>query len=170
MHGSAVIWQGAALPLKGDDRRLSRLLDTLWRDYFADVPRVNQLCVGFDYPWKRYLGRIRMTRDGQRSEIAFNSLLDHPEVPEAMLVAIAAHEIVHYAQGFGSPLPRAQRFAHAHGVVSRELAWRGLAEYEEALHHWVEKIWPNFEPVARAQLALRRASARTCVPVFEVVY
>lgn len=176
MPGTAAMpWKSHALPLEPDDGRLARLLDALWRAHFADVSRVNDLVAGFAYPWRRHLGRIRMSLDRQVTQITLNRLLDDPEVPEAILIAIIAHEIVHYAQGFGSPLPRAQRHAHAHDAVSHELARRGLAAYEDALERWSHEDWPGFE--ARTRQALRAAGTRShqkilvpCVAAVHVVY
>ncbi len=173
MPGSAVaLWQGPAQPLRPADRRIALLLDTLWERHFADIPRVNDLVVGYDYPWKRHLGRIRMTLDQRTSQIGLNRLLDHDAVPSGVLVAILTHEIVHYAQGFGSPLPRTHRHAHAHGTVSHELAHRGLARYEDELACWIESAWPSFERRARAD---RQAAARAdrlvpCALASRVVY
>src|SRR5579863_7904474 len=134
MDGIAIAtWHGSARPASDADQRLALWLDDLWREYFADVPRCNEIVVGYAYPWKWRLGRIRMSLTTGASEIALNGLLERPDAPEIVLVGIAAHEIVHYAQGFGSPLPRAQRHAHAHGSVSHELARRGLARAERAM-------------------------------------
>lgn len=144
-------WHGKAHPLTPADAPLARLLDAVWREHFADVPRVNDVTVGFAYPWKWRLGRIRLSLDQRISEITLNRLLNDPDVPEVIYVAIMAHEIVHYAQGFGSPIPRAQRHAHAHGVVSEELAARGLGHTETALETWGATVWPRLQ--ARASRA-----------------
>lgn len=163
MTDSAVApWKGSAHPLAARDWRLARLLDELWRTHFADVPRPNDLAIGFAYPWKRRLGRIRMTLDGRCSEITFNGLLDRPDVPDFVPIAIITHEIVHYAQGFGSPLPRQQAHAHGGGCVSHDLAVRGLDRYEQRLDHWAQVVWPEFEPIARAE---RRFPTRQLVEI-----
>lgn len=163
MTGSAVApWKGAAHPLAARDRHLACLLDDLWRAHFADVPRPNDLAIGYAYPWKRRLGCIRMTLDGRRSEITLNGLLDRPDVPEFVPIAIITHEIVHYAQGFGSPLARQQAHAHAGGGVSHDLVQRGLDQYERLLDHWAHAVWPEFELLARAA---RRTSAGRLIEI-----
>ncbi len=145
MAGIAIAtWHGSARPATDADQRLVLWLDDLWREYFPDVPRCNEIVAGYAYPWKWRLGRIRMSLVTGASEIALNGLLDHPDAPEIVLVGIIAHEIAHYAQGFGSPLPPTQRHAHAHGSVSRELARRGLAHAERAMLTWGETAWPAF--------------------------
>jgi hypothetical protein len=159
MHAlTRTTWKGDALPLREADRRLARLVDDLWEGYFADVPRPNDLVVGYAFPWKWRLARIRMVLDGRWSEIGVNPLLRHPAVPHDIYIAVLAHEIVHYAQGFGSPLPRQQRHAHAHGAVGHELAWRGLGHTEQVLADWGEAVWPHLRAEAFAQ---HRAAKRT---------
>ncbi len=173
MSGTLVApWMVHTSPLVTDDLRVAHLVDSIWRERFPDVPRVNQMVAGYDYPWKWRLGRIRMSVDTAVSEIALNGLLDSPTVPEAIRIAIIAHEIVHYAQGFGSPLPRAQRHAHAHGAVSHELARRGLALHERMLDDWSYDVWPQFRDSQLLQRARRaRATAWSpCATVAKVVY
>jgi hypothetical protein len=157
MPGSAIsTWHSPTQPATARDQRLAWLLDDLWRTHFADVPRPNAIVVGFGYAWKWRLGRIRMSLDGSTSEITLNGLLDRPEVPQRVYRAIMAHEIVHYAQGFASPLPRAQRHAHAHGAVSHELAQRGLGATEAVLERWGATSWPT----VRAHALAERQSGR----------
>lgn len=152
MHALALAtWKGSALPLKDADRPLARLVDDLWEGYFADVPRPNELVVGYAFPWKWRLARIRMALGGEWSEIGVNPLLRHPGVPHDIYIAVLAHEIVHYAQGFGSPLPQQQRHAHAHGAVGHELAQRGLGHTEDVLEAWGEAVWPHLREEAFAQ-------------------
>jgi hypothetical protein len=157
MSGSAIaIRHGSAHPIKETDGALARLLDVLWAEYFADVPRVNEVVVGFAFPWKWRLGRIRLSLDECISEITLNGLLASPQVPDVMYIGILAHEIVHYAQGFGSPLPRCQQHAHGHGAVTHELQRRGLGYTEAALMHWGEAIWPGMRAEALHQRRTRR--------------
>jgi len=164
MPGSAIAtWNGASQTMTPRDQRLALLLDEIWRAHFADIPRPNELVVGFGFPWKWRLGRIRMSLDARISEITLNGLLDRPEVPCEIYIAIMAHEIVHYAQGFASPLPRAQRHAHAHGAVSRELAQRGLGATELLLHEWGEHVWPRLR--AQAMVERQQARRQPLVPV-----
>ncbi len=160
----------ATQPLVADDWRVAQLVDAIWREHFADISRANRIVAGYDYPWKWRLGRIRMTLDGRTSEIALNGLLAGDGVPDAIRVAILAHEIVHYAQGFGSPLPRRHRHAHAHGCVSHELARRGLGGYERALNDWAAAIWPAFREQAHGQHTARHMVWPSCATAAKMVY
>jgi hypothetical protein len=153
-----------ALPLHPADTALACLLDDIWRQYFSDVPRLNQIIAGYDFPWKRALGRIRMSMDQHISEITLNGLLDDVDVPDAVRIAIVSHEIVHYAQGFGSPHARTHRHAHAHGTVSHELARRCLDSYEQYLDEWVQSIWPSFSIAARARRGYKSLVYRPSLP------
>jgi hypothetical protein len=167
---SVASWQSSAYPLTPTDRSIAQLLDQIWRERFADVPRINDVVAGYDFPWKWRLGRIRMTLDQRLSEITLNGLLASQDVPEVVRVAILAHEIVHYAQGFGSPLPRQQRHAHAHGAVSHELAQRGLAQHEHMLDEWSLDEWPHFRAQARRQQSIRQVAWSSCATAAKVVY
>jgi hypothetical protein len=156
-----VAWNGTIQPVDSSDLRVAHLVERLWRDHFADVPCVNTVQAGYGYPWKRRLGRIRMTLDEEVSEILLNGLLDSHLVPDLVRMAILAHELVHYAQGFGSPLPRPYAHAHAHGTVTRELERRGLGWSERALDAWAQQAWPAFAESERQ----RRQSVRQALPV-----
>ncbi len=170
MTAPSITWKDAQ-PVDGTDLRVARLVDALWRDHFADVPRVNEIRAGYGYTWKRRLGRIRMSLDEQESEIVLNGLLDSPGVPDVIRIAILAHEIVHYAQGFGSPLPRAQAHAHKHGAVTCGLDERGLAWTERMLSEWAFRMWPRFAQAERVRRqALASANRTPCATAAEVVY
>lgn len=123
------------------DRDLAVLTAQIWQEYFADVPQPNMIVVNYDYPWKNRLGRIRMTKDEHRSEIALNGILRLAHISNNLRIGVISHEIVHYAHGFGSPLSSHFQQAHAHGVVSSELTNRGLGHYEHDVYHWVECEW-----------------------------
>src|SRR5215475_686508 len=87
-------------------RHLSSYLDMIWEQYFADIPRANEVQIGYCYPWKTRLGLIRLSLDQKTSFIGINALLQLQQVPEYVLITTIAHELTHYAHGFGSPLPR----------------------------------------------------------------
>jgi hypothetical protein len=166
-------WMEQTRPIVPTDSPIARLVDKVWEGYFADVIRCNTIMAGYDYPWKNRLGRIRMTLDGRRTEITINGFFAHVPVPEEVLIAIIGHEIVHYAQGFGSPYPRQHRHAHAHGVVSHELAHRGLEHHETFLDEWAIVSWPALRDEAQLLHNLTRKGHYekiTCVPTTQMVY
>lgn len=124
-------------------------LNHIWRQHFADTPRVNDVRIAYGKPWKSRLGLIRLSQDQSTSFIGVNALLQLPEVPEAVLITTIAHELVHYAHGFGSPLPRPYRHPHANRVVERELARRELGNYLHYCTEWIDKHWYSFYDMQR---------------------
>jgi hypothetical protein len=125
-------------------------LETIWQTYFADVPRANQVSIAYCQPWKRRLGLIRLSLDNETSFIGLNALLQLPQVPEYILITTIAHELTHYAHGFGSPLPRVHEHPHANNVVKRELERRGLGETMRLCDQWIDNQWFSFYDKERA--------------------
>lgn len=148
-------------------RDLTAYLDAIWQQYFADVPRVNQLEIAYGQPWKRRLGLIRLSLDNSTSVIQVNALLQIPQVPAYVLITTIAHELTHYAHGFGSPLPRKYKHPHAHHVVKNELERRGLGEAMRLCDVWIDSTWFSFydrqREIGWAELpaAYRQARARS---------
>ncbi len=116
-------------------------LDRIWQTYFSDIPRVNLVEIAYGQPWKRRLGLIRLSLDNTRTFIGVNALLRLPDVPDYVLLTTIAHEMAHYAHGFGSPLPRLFEHPHAGNVVQRELARRGLGEMAKQCDEWIDNEW-----------------------------
>jgi hypothetical protein len=85
-----------------------------------------------------------MSEDEATSFIHINSLLRLREVPDVITFITVAHEMVHYAHGFGSPLPRRYKHPHRGGVVKRELLRRGLAAEYARYDEWVYARWYDF--------------------------
>lgn len=125
-------------------QQLAQYLDRIWQDYFSDTPRINSVDIAYCHPWKRRLGLIRLSRDGAKSFIGINALLQSQEVPEYVLLTTIAHELTHYAHGFGSPLPRIFEHPHANNIVQRELTRRGLGELASRCDDWIDKQWFSF--------------------------
>ena len=125
-------------------RDLNIYLDHIWQRCFTDIPCVNEVHITYCQPWKTRLGLIRLSQDNKISFIGINSLLQHEDVPYYVLLTTVAHELTHYAHGFGSPLPRRYKHPHANNVVNRELARRGLGEYVQQCDEWIDKQWFPF--------------------------
>jgi hypothetical protein len=125
-------------------RDLSPCLDYIWQTYFADIPRVNEVQIAYCQPWKRRLGLIRLSEESGITFIGINLLLQHELVPEQVLLITIAHELAHYAHGFGSPLPRRYRHPHAYNVVNDELDRRGLHEARRLCDEWIDNQWFAF--------------------------
>jgi hypothetical protein len=142
----------ATLPLGHITRATSRRsqqwlaeeLDLIWGEYFADTPRVNQVQIEFDGPWKRRLGVIRLCHLDDSTYVGINSLLSHDEAPYCVTLITVAHELVHYCHGFGSPLPQKYRHPHRGGIVTRELVDRGLGRQLAEYADWIEQNWWEF--------------------------
>ena len=130
-------------------RDLDLYLDSIWQEHFPDIPRINEVHIAYDYPWKRRLGLIRLSYDNETSFIGINTLLQHLSVPEHVLITTVAHELAHYAHGFGSPLPRLYQHPHANNVVNRELEQRGLGELVRLCDQWIDEQWFDFYQIYR---------------------
>ncbi|MGH2497900.1 MAG: hypothetical protein ACRDIV_24630 [Ktedonobacteraceae bacterium] len=136
-------------PFSVSRQQLAHCLDAIWQDYFSDIPRVNSVEIAYCQPWKRRLGLIRLSLDGTRSFIGVNALLQLQEVPSYVLYTTIAHELTHYAHGFGSPLPRIFEHPHANNIVQRELDRRGLGGLANLCDDWIDKQWFSFYDMQR---------------------
>lgn len=130
-------------------QHIDQYLAHIWQQYFSDIAYANEVQIAYRQPWKSRLGMIRMTLDSTRSFIGINALLLHRQVPEYLLLVTIAHELTHYAHGFGSPLPRLYQHPHANNVVNRELERRGLGEYVQRSDAWIDRHWFPFYDIER---------------------
>lgn len=136
-------------PLALSRQQLTYYLDAIWQDYFSDIPRLNVVEIAYCQPWKRRLGLIRLSLDSTKSFIGINALLQLQEVPDYILYTTIAHELTHYAHGFGSPLTRIFEHPHANNIVQRELVRRGLGELVRRCDDWIDKQWFSFYDMQR---------------------
>ncbi|HEY0755799.1 MAG TPA: hypothetical protein VGD98_17705 [Ktedonobacteraceae bacterium] len=125
-------------------RNPARYLAEIWQAHFADIPRANQVDIAYCQPWKRRLGLIRLSLDSTSSFIGINALLQLSQIPECVLIITIAHELTHYAHGFGSPLPRIYEHPHAHNVVKHEMERRGLSTMLALCDNWIDENWFAF--------------------------
>jgi hypothetical protein len=133
-------------------RNLHIYLDQIWQQYFSDMPRANKVQIAYGHPWKSRLGLIRLSLDNATSFIGINTLLQLQHVPDFVLITTIAHELAHYAHGFGSPLPRLYKHPHANDVVNRELEQRGLGEAVHRSDAWIDKQWFAFYQTHRKNI------------------
>jgi hypothetical protein len=145
------------------ERDLTAYLNHIWKEHFMDIPRVNTVHIGYCFPWKSRLGLIRLSLDQTTTFIGINSLLQLPQVPSYVLITTIAHELAHYAHGFGSPLPRRHKYPHANGIVERELESRELGKYLSHCNKWIDNHWYSFYDVQHTSgwVALLKASSST---------
>lgn len=134
---------------------LATYLSSLWQHYFSDVPHANEVQIAYCRPWKSRLGLIRMSLDRTHSFIGVNSLLQHKDVPDYVLITTIAHELVHYTHGFGSPLPQLFAHPHANNIVDKELQQRGLGIVLTNCNQWVDEHWYDFYETQRVARAKR---------------
>ncbi len=124
------------------DEWLLQKMQSLLQTRFADMPGGYPLSIQFGRRARRRLGSIAI-RNGA-SVITINRLFSNPDVPEYVVLATLAHELAHYAHGFGSGLPRRYSHPHKDGVVDKELTDRGFSEISALAHTWIKNNWEKF--------------------------
>lgn len=101
----------------------------------------NAVSIRFVREGRRRLGWIAMSESGESTLIGINRLLASPDVPQPLCDVTIAHELAHYAHGFGSPLARRFADPHAGGVVETELRARGLGRWLDDADVWTSRHW-----------------------------
>jgi hypothetical protein len=129
-----------------DQAWLAGQLDHIWDTWFADVDHVTPVSIRYVRPWKRRLAVIYLTDGDRRSFIGVNRLLRDPRVPYTVCLVTIAHELAHYAHGFGSHHPRRYRHPHRGNVVQRELTRRGLGAEVRFYTEWTNERWFDLVP------------------------
>lgn len=108
-----------------DNLWLSDRLEEIWKVFFSDVVKLNEVKIRFLGRWKNKFGHIKKLKD-KSSEIVINGLFKDEKIPEYLVDLTIAHEIVHYMHGFNSPYPKQFRYPHQGGIVRKELIERGF--------------------------------------------
>jgi hypothetical protein len=143
----------AAEPLR-DDAWLADRVALLRTMHFSDVPQGYPIHTRFGSRARNRFGSIA-ARNGQ-TIILINRLFANPYVPAFVVDGTLAHELAHYAHGFGSGLPRLYRDAHRGGVVDKELEKRGLGEVNSRAEQWRKTYWNAFYDAQCADIVTRR--------------
>ena len=125
-----------------NDAWLTERTELLWENHFSDVPKGYPIVTKFGSRARYRFGSIA-ARSG-KSLILINQLFAAPDVPVYVVDATLAHELAHYAHGFGSGLPRKYVHAHRGGVVDKELEARGLGELSAKAEQWRKANWEQF--------------------------
>lgn len=125
-----------------DDKYLNDLLEGLLEINFRGVPLPNPIDLTFGQAWQGRLGLIILGNGV--SFIRINSLLQLDKAPFFAVTVTLAHELVHYAHGFGSSLPRKYPHPHKGGIVDKELRGRGLGHLLPLYKEWCLKHWNSF--------------------------
>ena len=150
------------------DQRTNSLLEDkmyyLWENYFDDVPRKNLVLIHFGKYAKRQLGCIRWVNsrskvkslykgredehkeqdDKRISQITLTRYFQDTFIPDFVVDSTIAHEMVHYAHGFNSPLPQLFDHPHRGNIVTKELIKRGLGKDLDLSNRWLKKHWYNY--------------------------
>ncbi|MAG47407.1 hypothetical protein CL617_02280 [archaeon] len=122
-----------------DDIWLKKRMDNIWELLFPEISRLNNVNIRFKGKWKNKFGHImKKTKD---TEIVINGLFKELKVPEYIIDITIAHELVHYAHGFNSPLPRLHKHPHKGGVVTKELTKRGFGHLLRKEKVFTKKEW-----------------------------
>ncbi|MBI2463873.1 hypothetical protein HYV57_02870 [Candidatus Peregrinibacteria bacterium] len=126
-----------------DNAWLMTEFETLWKQYFSDIERKNPVMAAFGRPARVRLGSIRLTRK-KVSKIIMNGHFRDPSIPNEVVQAILAHEMTHYAQGFGSQLEKKAKFPHRCALVDKELIRRGFGETLSIQKKWTKNHWQHY--------------------------
>jgi len=131
-----------------DDKWLFQLFDDVWDTFFPDVPQENDVKIVWGRKARRRLGSIKhgeqRAHEHPQTIITINSLFKDPFIPDYIVTATIAHELAHYAHGFGSPLERKFDKPHEGGVVHKELENRGVNKLEKMQKKWLKENWTDY--------------------------
>ena len=141
-----------------DDEWLSERVDLLIQVHFADVPQGFPITTKFGIRARNRFGSIGA--QARRTIILVNRLFADLYVPTFVVDGTLAHELAHYAHGYGSGLPLLHRDPHRGGVVDKELERRGLGEINRKAEKWREIHWDRFYQERCSDLDARRAARR----------
>ncbi len=144
-----------------DNAWLTEKLEKIWRGYFANVERSNDVEIKFGAKARRRLGSIRQINPRDKhstTKILITGYFKDERVPESIIDITVAHELAHYAHGFCSPLPKYSKYPHQGGLVDKELKSRGFADTLKFQKTWLKTDWPKItgEPVRRRRVRRRR--------------
>lgn len=144
-----------------NNKWLEEKMYELWEDHFNDIPRKNLILIKFGRRAKRQLGCIKWVKNNTRvkgllkkraGEIKFQddkritlititALFKQSRVPEYVVKSTIAHEMIHYAHGFFSPLKQLFRHPHKGGRIRTEMQNRGLVNIYKKSKKWLKENW-----------------------------
>lgn len=139
-----------------DENWLSERVRLLRQIHFADVPRGYPITTRFGIRARNRFGSIGA--QDQKTIILVNRLFADPFVPVFVVDGTLAHELAHYAHGFGSGLPKLYADPHRGGVVDKELEKRGLGELTRKSDLWRKLNWDNFYEARCTDITARRTA------------
>jgi hypothetical protein len=152
---TSIVEAGAVQALRDDDW-LAERVRLLMHIHFADVPQGYPIATRFGIRARNRFGSIGA--QARQTIILVNRLFADPFVPIYVVDGTLAHELAHYAHGYGSGLPLLHRDPHRGGVVDKELDRRGLGEINRNAEQWRAAHWDAFYQLRCADLDARRAA------------
>lgn len=140
---------------------LEETMYDLWEEYFNDVPRKNLVIIKFGRRSIRQLGAIKWVTNRTRvksylrrfseqltlqddpriSLITITSLYKDPRIPDFVVKETIAHEMIHYAHGFNSPLKQIYNHPHKGGIIRKEMVRRGMEDLYKQSRKWLKENW-----------------------------
>jgi len=139
-----------------DNRWLEERLSVIRTVHFADVANGFPIEIRFGTRAKYRFGSIAARN--RKTVILINQLFADCRVPDYVIDSTIAHEMAHYAHGFGSGLPRLYADPHRGGIVDKELERRGLAAVTKRSEQWREAHWEALYSHRCADIEARRES------------
>ncbi len=153
-----------------DNEWLEERMYTIWESYFNDIPRHNLVVIKFGKRSKRLLGSIQWATNRTRgvskivarmqkaygpgfheqfedkriSLITITKLYQDPAVPDFIVDSTIAHEMIHYAHGFSSPLKQVYAHPHKGGVIRKEMVARGMEMVWRKAKKWLKEHWGDY--------------------------
>jgi hypothetical protein len=139
----------------------------IWEKYFNDIPRRNAVLIRFGKRSRTQLGSIKWATtkttglkkfitslekefgealrdifdDKRVSVITITRLYQDEKIPEYVVDSTIAHEMIHYAHGFSSPLSQVYSHPHKGGVIRKEMIARGMEEIWKNSKKWLKENW-----------------------------
>ena len=156
-----------------DNQWLGEKMYELWENYFCDVPRQNKVVIKFGRRAHQTLGSIkykgRLSRqdpefknhdDKRITEITITRYFADPRVPDKVVLGTIAHEMIHYAHGFHSPLKQQYEHPHQGGLIKKEMEKRGLEQLYALSKKWIKEKWQDYLKKLGFDTRVRRSRSR----------
>lgn len=145
-----------------DIRWLEEQMFEIWENYFNDIPRENLVVIKFGRRSKSQLGSIKWANkktrgikkfvekregiddDSRITVITITSLFKDEKIPDYVVRSTIAHEMIHYAHGFHSPLKQVYKHPHQGGVIRKEMENRGMEKMYKESKKWLKENWRKY--------------------------
>jgi len=140
--------------MERNNEYLEERLYLIIKNYFSDINFSNQIYIRYGKRSKRQLGSIKRksligiydslkNRLDNPSLITITAYFKEMNIPEYVIDATIAHELVHYSHGFQSPLKKIYVHPHKGNIVKKELYRRGFIEDHDKAEIWLKENWPK---------------------------